>query len=71
MIKVTLFFFFEVDTSNCKAMISMIKATRFFFISKFRRVLNVVCFHLGNSPAPEGLYADVSERSVCSIFIGG
>ena len=31
MIKATRFFFFDVDTSNCKAMISMIKATRFFF----------------------------------------
>ena len=31
MIKDTRFFFFDVDTSNCKAMISMIKATRFFF----------------------------------------
>ena len=30
MIKATRFFFFDVDTSNCKAMISMIKATRFF-----------------------------------------
>ena len=31
MIKATrFFFFFDVDTSNCKAMISMIKATRFF-----------------------------------------
>ena len=29
MIKATRFFFFDVDTSNCKAMISMIKATRF------------------------------------------
>ena len=31
MIKATRFFFFYVDTSNCKAMISMIKATRLFF----------------------------------------
>ena len=30
MIKATRFFFFDADTSNCKAMISMIKATRFF-----------------------------------------
>ena len=33
MIKATRFFFFDVDTSNCKAMISMIKATRFFLYS--------------------------------------
>jgi len=36
----------------------------------FRRVLNVVCFFLGNFPLWI-LYADVSEHSVCSIFIGG
>jgi len=29
------------------------KANTDFLISNFRRVLNVVCFHLGNSPAPE------------------
>ena len=32
MIKATRFFFFDVDTSNCKAMISMIKATCFYFL---------------------------------------
>jgi hypothetical protein len=41
-----------------------------FLISNFRRVLNVVCFFLGNSPASE-FYADVSEHPVCSIFIYG
>jgi hypothetical protein len=40
-------------------------------ISNFRRVLNVVFFRLGDSPASEFLYADVSEHSVSSIFIGG
>jgi len=34
-------------------------------ISNFRRVLYVVCFLLGNSPASE-FYADVSEHSVPS-----
>jgi hypothetical protein len=42
-----------------------------FLTSNFRRVLNVVCFLLGNSPGVWILYADVSEHSVCSIFIGG
>jgi hypothetical protein len=42
-----------------------------FLISNFRRVLNVVCFLLGNSPGVWILYADVSEHSVCSIFIRG
>ena len=37
-----------------------------FLISNFRRVLYVVCFLLGNSPAYEFFYA-VSEH--CSIFI--
>ena len=41
-----------------------------FLISNFRRVLNVVCFLLGNSPASEFLYVDVSEYYLCSIFIG-
>jgi hypothetical protein len=38
-------------------------------ISNFRRVLYVVGFLLGNSPASEFLYADVLEHSVCSIFM--
>jgi hypothetical protein len=42
-----------------------------FFISNFGRVLNVVCFLIGNSPASEFLYADVSEHSLCSIFPAG
>jgi len=36
-----------------------------FLISNFRRVLNVVCILLGNSPASE-----FYMHSVCSIFIG-
>ena len=36
------------------------------FILNFRRVLNAVCFLLGNSPAYEILYADVPEHSVPS-----
>jgi hypothetical protein len=39
-----------------------------FLISNFRRVLNVVCFLLGNSPASEFVYADVSEHSVPSSW---
>jgi len=38
--------------------------------SNFRRVLNVVLFLGGDSPASE-FCADVSERSYSSIFIGG
>jgi hypothetical protein len=41
-----------------------------FFISNFRRVLNVALFLLGNSPASD-FYDEVSEHSVVSIFIGG
>ena len=41
-----------------------------FLTSNFRRVLNVVCFLLGNSPGVWILYANVSKHSVCSIFIG-
>jgi hypothetical protein len=43
---------------------------RIFLDFKICRVLNVVFFPLGDSPASE-FCADVSERSVCSIFIGG
>ena len=43
-----------------------LEARNQFLISKFRHVLNVVCFLLGNSPASEILYADVSEHSVPS-----
>jgi len=35
-------------------------------ISNFRRVLDVVCFLLGDSPASEFLYADVLEHPVPS-----
>jgi len=41
-----------------------------FLILNFCCVLNVVCFIQGNSPASEFVYADFSEHSVCSIFIG-
>ena len=33
--------------------------------------MKVVIFVLGDFPASKILNADVSERSVCSIFIGG
>jgi len=39
-------------------------------ISDFHRVLNVVFFLLGISLASKILYANVSEHSVCSTFIG-
>jgi hypothetical protein len=42
-----------------------------FLLSNFRRVLYVVCFLLGNSPGVQILYANVSQHSVCPIFIGG
>jgi hypothetical protein len=41
-----------------------------FLISNFCRVLNVVCFLLGNSPASE-FYMPTFRNTVCSIFIGG
>jgi hypothetical protein len=40
-----------------------------FLISNFRRVLNVVCFLLGNSPASE-VYMPTFRNTVCSIFTG-
>jgi len=39
-------------------------------ITNFRRVLNAVCFLLVWFPGFWILYADVSEHSVRSIFIG-
>ena len=42
----------------------------FFLISNFRRVLNVVCFLLDNSPASE-FYMPTFRNTVRSIFIGG
>ena len=39
-----------------------------FLIPNFRRVLNVVCFLLGNSPASEFLCRRFG--TLCSIFIG-
>ena len=44
--------------------------TLLFFISDFRRVLNVVFFLFGDSPASE-FYMPTFRNSVCSIFIGG
>jgi hypothetical protein len=40
------------------------KLVRIFFISKFRRVLDVVCFLLGNSPASE-FYIPPFRNTVC------
>jgi hypothetical protein len=40
-----------------------------FWISNFRRVQNVVCFLLGNSPASE-VYMPTFRNTVCSIFTG-
>jgi len=45
------------------------KPTEVFLISNFRRVLYVVCFLLGNSPASE-FYMPTFRNSVCSTFIG-
>ena len=39
-------------------------------ISNFRRVPNVLCFLLGNSPASE-FYMPTFGNTACSIFIGG
>jgi hypothetical protein len=47
-----------------------ITQTSTFLISNFRCVLNVVCFLLGNSPGVQIICANVSEHSVCSVFIG-
>jgi len=41
-----------------------------FFISNFRRVVNVVFFLLGWFPGVWIVGADISKHSVCSIFIG-
>jgi len=41
-----------------------------FLISNFRRVLNVVCFLLGDFPVSE-FYMATFRNTVCSIFIGG
>ena len=39
---------------------------------KLSRVLSVVFFLLGDSPASEFFFlADISENSVCSMFVGG
>jgi hypothetical protein len=46
-----------------------IKAIICFLISNFRRVLYVVCFLLGNSPASE-FYMPTFRNTICSIFIG-
>ena len=46
------------------------RCTSVCLISNFRRVLNVVRFLLGNSPASESCMPNVSEHRVCSIFSG-
>ena len=45
------------------------KHSQTFLISNFRRVLNVVCFLLGNSPASE-FYISTFRNIISSIFIG-
>jgi len=47
-----------------------IRIIGFFLISNFRRVLNAVCFLLGNSTGVSILYADVSEHSVPPSWVG-
>jgi len=44
------------------------QAAFIFLISNFRRVLYVVCFILGNSPASE-FYMPTFRNTVCSIFV--
>ena len=65
MIKATRFFFFDVDTSNCKAMISMFKATRFFLILsappvgvvESKKLLGPDCLgQIGENLLPGGLW---------------
>jgi len=46
--------------------VKMRNTAKAFLISHFHTVLNVAYFFLGNSPASEFLYADVSEHSVPS-----
>jgi len=41
-----------------------------FLVSNFRRVLNVVFFPLGETPASE-FYVPAFRNTGCSIFIGG
>jgi hypothetical protein len=40
-----------------------------FLVSNLHRVLYVVCFLLGNSPA-SGVYMPTFRNTICSIFIG-
>jgi len=47
-----------------------IKLRYIFLVSKFRLILNVEFFLLGDSPGVLILCSDVLEQSVCSIFIG-
>ena len=48
---------------------SAVETQLVFVISSLRRVLYVVCFLLGNSPA-SGVYMPAFRNTVCSIFIG-
>jgi len=60
------------DVGSLKAALQNILQSNItlFLFSNFRRVVNVVYFPLGDSPGVWFLCADVSEHSVCSIFIG-
>ena len=49
--------------------VRFIKRIWCFLISSFRRVQNVVCFLLGDSPASE-LYMPTFRNTICSIFKG-
>ena len=74
MIKATRFFFFDVDTSNCKAMISMIKATRFFSIRRaseltMRRELEAEKFE--NSKGYKKGYTVLEKWRVLRVKTGG
>jgi hypothetical protein len=40
-----------------------------FLISNFRRVLNIICFLLGNFPASE-VYMPTFRNTLCCIFTG-
>ena len=58
----------KLQTFSTQKMFSSVEYLDRFLISDFHRVLNVVCFLLGNSLACI-LYANVSEHSVPSSFI--
>ena len=64
----TLVFVIKTNKESLKIPFSDIIAI--FFISNFRRVLNVVFFLLGDCPVSE-FYMPTFRNTVCSIFIGG